>query len=120
AGVGVDAHHPFLDVQPLLLGVALAALVAAGLVDEVDAAVHDDGRRAAAVGGTPQEVAVGVVGLEGELLGQPLGLDVAVVVRAAPARPFGGGGGGGYRGPGSRGQQQGEAAVHGSALAVPA
>ena len=36
SGVGVDAHHALLDVQPLLLGVPLAA---PGPVDEVDAAV---------------------------------------------------------------------------------
>src|SRR5262249_33660316 len=43
AGVGVEAHDPLLQVQPRLLGVPLAA----GLVDDVDPAVLDDGGAAA-------------------------------------------------------------------------
>src|SRR5205085_1432744 len=60
ARVGVQAHQALALLDP-----------AAGAADEVDSAVHDDGRRAAAVARLdPQHVAAGLLGVEAELLGQ--------------------------------------------------
>ncbi len=77
AGVGVEGHDTFLLLNPL-----------AGVVNEVDESVHDNRRGAAAVIGFPNQIARGVIGLEGELVGQPCLRGDAVLVRPAPTGPI--------------------------------
>ncbi len=77
AGVLVKTHNAFLIVH-----------AAAGLVDDVDAPVHDDGAAAAAVGLLPDDIAVGVGWIQPHVLGQVLVVRDPRVFRPPPVGPI--------------------------------